>query len=236
MPVCPMPVRIDAPGPVTLVPATVTGASRWVTERFHLTTGEDGAPAQLATALPRSLLPELTVSPLTRGDTNPLQRVFDGMSPESRRMRFLAATPVMAPHMAVRLADVDHASHGCWVAGLEGEPVGIGRYIRTSDDPAVAEIALEVVDTCQGQGVGRVLLDVIGTAAADAGIASLFWLMDETNRRVRLLAAPLGGRFTRDSGVLEGTTGLPPVAPLDAVRMVRCARAARRRAAERTAA
>jgi hypothetical protein len=60
--------------------------------------------------------------------------------------------------------------------------------------------------------------------------------MDETNRRVRRLAAPLGGRFTRADGVLEGTTALPLVSPLDDAQIVRCARAARRHAADRRAA
>jgi GNAT superfamily N-acetyltransferase len=166
----------------------------------------------------------------------PILQVFDGMSPESRRMRFLAATPSLQPDMAARLADVDHLDHGCWVAGISGEPVGIGRYIRTADDAATAEVALEVVDACQGQGVGRLLLDVVGIAAADVGVTSLLWLVDETNLRMRRLAAPLGGRFTPDCGVLEGTTELPTVASSDAVLIGRCARAARCRAAERTAA
>jgi hypothetical protein len=72
--------------------------------------------------------------------------------------------------------------------------------------------------------------------AADVGVASLLWLVDEANRRVRRLADRLGGRFTLQHGVLEGTTSLPQVADLDAAQIVRCARAARRRAAEPAAA
>jgi GNAT superfamily N-acetyltransferase len=208
----------------------------WVTEEFRLITTDDGTPALQARARPGSFLPEVTIYPLDRGDVRPLQRVFDGLSPRSRQMRFLAATPYLNPEMAAQLADVDHETRGCWVAAIGGEPIGIGRYIRTAEDPTVAEVALEVVDACQGQGVGRLLLGVVGTAAADAGITSLLWLMDEDNRRVRRLAAPLGGRFTLECGVLEGTTALPSVAPLDAAQIVRCARAARRRAAARTAA
>ena len=224
-----MPVFTPAPGPIR-------SSSRWVTERFHLTTAENGTPALRAAAQHGSSVPDLTIYPLPRGDVRSLQRVFDGMSPASRRMRFLGATPYLNPDLVARLADVDHDTHGCWVAELGGEPIGIGRYIRTAGDPSVAEIALEVVDACQGQGVGRLLLDVVGAAAADVGVTSLLWLMDETNRRVRRLAAPLGGRFILDTGVLEGTTALPSVAPLDAVQIVRCARAARRRAAAPAAA
>ena len=247
-----MPVCTDTPSPVRTeegagrhdrrqapryAPASPSrSSSRWITERFHLTRADDGTPALVAAARPGSMLADITIRPLVPGDTGPMQRVFDQMSPASRRMRFLAATPSLHPDLAARLADVDHESHGCWVAGIGGEPIGIGRYIRTADDAATAEVALEVVDACQGQGVGRLLLDVVGTAAADVGITSLLWLMDETNRRVRRLAAPLGGCFTLDCGVLEGTTALPALDPLDVVQIKRCARAARRRAAERLAA
>jgi GNAT superfamily N-acetyltransferase len=93
-----------------------------------------------------------------------MQRGFDGMSPESRRMRFPASAPFLQPDMAARAADVDHVDHGCWVTGISGEPVGIGRYLRTDDESGVAEVALEVVDACQGQGVGRLLLDAVQIA------------------------------------------------------------------------
>jgi hypothetical protein len=42
-----------------------------------------------------------------------------------------------------------------------GEPAGIGRYIRDDGDPAVAEVASDVVDSRQSL-VGRLLLDVAG--------------------------------------------------------------------------
>lgn len=217
-------------------PTTGRSASSWAGRELRLLPADDGVPGLLAVTRPGSVLPDVTVRALRRGDLRPQQVVFDAMSPRSRRMRFLAPMPSLAPELALQLADADHDDHGCWVVEIGGEPVGIGRYIRTLDDPAVAEIALEVVDACQGQGLGRLLLDVVGAAAEDAGITSLLWLMDESNRRVRRLAAPLGGRFLLEDGVLEGTTELPLVAPLERAAIVRCAGAARRRAAARAAA
>jgi GNAT superfamily N-acetyltransferase len=213
-----------------------SGSPSSVSRGLRMITDDDGMPILESRAQPGSFLPDVTVRPLTRGDVRPLQQVFDGLSPASRSMRFLGATPSLSPALARRLADVDHDTHGCWVAEISGQPVGIGRYIRTAEDPAVAEIALEVVDSCQGHGLGRLLVDVVGAAAADVGVTSLLWLMDETNRRVRRLAAPLGGRFTREDGVLEGTTALPMVSLLDDALIARCARCARRQAADRTAA
>jgi GNAT superfamily N-acetyltransferase len=189
-----------------------------------------GDPFLTVRTWPGLLLSGVTVHPLTRGDTGTVQRVFDGLSPRSRQTRFLGPTPRLAPEMAARLADVDHAAHGAWVARVFGEPVGMGRYVRLAD-PAVAEIALEVVDRDQGLGLGRLLVDVVGTAAGDAGIGSLLWLMDEGNRPVRRLAAPLGGRFTHDHGVVEATTALPVLPLADAAEIARVAAAARSAAA-----
>jgi GNAT superfamily N-acetyltransferase len=201
-----------------------------------MTTTGDCGPVLEVGAEPWLLLPDVSVAPLARGDVRTVRQVFDGLSPTSRQMRFLAGVPYLAPDLADKLAEVDHEFHGCWVARLGGRPVGIGRYIRTTRDPALAEVAFEVVDAYQGHGLGRLLLAVVGAAAADAGVTSLLWLMDEANRPVRKLAAPLGGRFALEYGVLEGTTALPDVAPLDAAAIARCARIARRCAAGSAAA
>jgi GNAT superfamily N-acetyltransferase len=184
---------------------------------------------------PGSLFPRPQVRPLRWGEFGPVREVFAGLSARSRRMRFLASVPYMHPAVLHRLTAVDHDRHGCWVASVEGEPVGLGRYIRSVADPAVAEVAFEVADAFQGQGLGRLLLEVVGAAARDTGITSLFWLMDEENVPVQRLAASLGGTFTAEYGTLEGTTPLPVVAAADAEKIAVCSRLARV-TAERAAA
>ena len=203
---------------------------------YTMATTPEGALAVEVGGRSGVVLSGVTVRPLAWGETAPLQRVFDGLSARSRRLRFLAAAPYLHPAVLRRLAQVDHDRHGAWVVTLAGEPVGVGRYVRTAPDPLVADVAFEVVDACQGHGLGRLLLDVVGIAAADAGVTSLLWLVDEDNHRVRRLAAPLGGRFVQEYGTLEGTTALPTVRSADAARIVHCARSARARAALDSAA
>jgi GNAT superfamily N-acetyltransferase len=195
-----------------------------------------GAPALQVDDRPGLSLPRVVVRPLVPGETEPLHVVFDGLSAQSRRMRFLAPVPRLLPGVLRTLADIDHDRHGCWVAELDGEPLGIGRYIRDPDAPAVAEVALEVVDRAQGLGLGRLLVDVVGTTACDVGVTTLLWTMDPHNLRIRQLAVPLGGRFELDEDVLEGRTPVPVLPAVDACRIVRCARIARRSAARRRAA
>jgi GNAT superfamily N-acetyltransferase len=199
-------------------------------------TAAHGAPALQVENRPGLSLPRVVVRPLAPGETEPLQVVFDGLSAHSRRMRFLAPVPRLLPAVLHSLADVDHDGHGCWVAELDGEPIGVGRYIRDAHDPLLAEVAFEVVDRAQGLGLGRLLLDVVGTAAADVGIGTLLWTMDPHNLRIRQLAIPLGGLFEMDEDVLEGRTPLPVLPAVEACRVVRCARIARRSAARSRAA
>jgi GNAT superfamily N-acetyltransferase len=203
---------------------------------FTIATAADGSLFLEVVDRPGLLVPRVEVRPLRQDETGPVAEVFAGMSAASRQMRFLAPVPELTAAMQHRLADVDHDRHGCWVASVDGTPVALGRYVRLPDRPEVAEIALDVVDRYQAMGLGRLLVEVVGAAAADAGITSLYWMMDSANDPVRHLAVPLGGRFSLEYDVLEGTTPLPAVDLIDAARVARVARAARQVAPVRSAA
>jgi GNAT superfamily N-acetyltransferase len=203
---------------------------------FAISSAADGSPVLQVVDRPGLLVSGVRVRPLARMETGPVLEVFAGMSPESRRMRFLTSVPVLDESMVRRLSDVDHDVHGCWVAEIDGRAVALGRYVRMREDAGTAEVALDVVDRYQGHGLGRLLLEIVGAAARDAGVGSLYWVMDPANDRIRHLAAPLRPRFELDYDVLEGTTALPELPELDAVRVGRVARSARCLAAERGAA
>jgi GNAT superfamily N-acetyltransferase len=198
---------------------------------FRMRTGADGGPVVEVVDRPGLLLPRVTLRPMDHGETEPLQRVFAGLSAESRRLRYLGGVPELSPGMLRTLTDVDHDRHGAWAAFAGPDAVAVGRYVRLPKEPAVAEVALEVVDRCQGHGLGRLLMEVVAAAAADAGATELMWLMDTDNVRMRHLVVPLPGRFRFERGTLEGRTGLPAVRDADSAQVVRLARIARRRAA-----
>ena len=177
---------------------------------------------------PGLALPGLTLRPLARGETAPLMRVFRGLSARSRYLRFLTGIPELRPDLLTRLADVDHDRHGCWVVSFAGEPVAIGRYIRSREDPHTADVALEVVDACQGVGLGRLTVQVLAAAAADAGVTTLSFLADETNTAVRRLTAAFpGARLTVEYGVLSGSAPIPDLPRVDAAQVAHVARWAR---------
>jgi GNAT superfamily N-acetyltransferase len=169
---------------------------------------------------------QVWVRPMLWGEQEVVREVFDGMSSQSRRMRFLTGVPRLTGGMLRVLTAVDHERHGAWVAQTAEGPVGITRWVRL-DEPATAEISLAVVDACQGRGLGRALLQLLGVAAAGAGVTELAWSLDAENRRVlRLLSAVSGTRRTA-GGVVEARTALPSGHGVDAAAVLRLAEQAR---------
>jgi L-amino acid N-acyltransferase YncA len=119
--------------------------------------------------------PALRVRPLTAGDGVTLDAVFDGLSERSRYLRFHGPVPRLTARVRASLLDIDGHRHvavvaEAWSAGAWA-PVGIARAIRTG--PGVAELAVEVVDDWQGQGVGRLLLEDLRERAAALGYREL---------------------------------------------------------------
>jgi len=103
---------------------------------------------------------DLRIRPLAVGEGAVLQRVFDGMSPRSRYLRYHSAMPRLTAAYRTALTAVDGRRHVVLVAERFGPhgwvAVGLGRLVALGD--AGAEIAAEVVDAAQRQGIGRALV------------------------------------------------------------------------------
>ena len=156
--------------------------------------------------------------PLRRGEHAPVQRVFAGLSPRSRYLRFLAPLPQLPAPMLHTLTDVDHRGHSAWVALHDKDPVGLARAVRTRKDPSAAEIAVAVVDREHRCGIASALLRVLAVATADVGITTWRWTATLDNMPVRQLTHALAVDHTaRIDGLIEGRTVLP------APRSVNCA-------------
>jgi GNAT superfamily N-acetyltransferase len=118
-------------------------------------------------------------------DSPALETVFAGLSAQSRYRRFLAPTPRLPASMRRALLDLSDR-HVAFVAHGEGTAIGIGRYVVMA--PGEIEIALEVVDAWQRRGVGRLLLERVVQAAADAGLHRVVAIAAPDNRAVMGLA------------------------------------------------
>jgi GNAT superfamily N-acetyltransferase len=84
---------------------------------------------------------------------------------------------------------VDHAGV-IVLARSSAVPVGAAHYVRT-DDPEVAETAIEVVDDWQQCGIGQLLIAELRVHARRAGLRRFEWWAFESNRSVTALSCGL---------------------------------------------
>jgi RimJ/RimL family protein N-acetyltransferase len=102
--------------------------------------------------------------------------VFDGLSANSRFLRFHSPIPRLNDLLRRRLIDLDGRRRAVVVAevardGLDPLPIGLARL--ADDGHGVADIAIEVVDSWQRQGIGRQLLAQLAELAAEIGYTQL---------------------------------------------------------------
>jgi RimJ/RimL family protein N-acetyltransferase len=158
---------------------------------------------------PTAAAPRVRVRPLTPSDRDLIARVFDGLSPRSRLLRFLSPMPRLPRRTLDVLAAVDGTKHAAWVALSGDEPVGVVRWVRDRDDPTRAEIAIEVVDAHQGRGIGRTLTETALQGAAARGVERLTFDMDAGNLAAAALARLYGAQPRYEDGLLTGEIPTP---------------------------
>lgn len=137
--------------------------------------------------------------PVTPDDKALLADGFARLSERARYLRFLAPADRLTPAQLAYLSEVDHHDHVAWGA-LDGEStVGVGRFVRYTDNGTAADLALTVLDEYQGRGVGRLLIEVLGISARARGIAELHFDVLAENRPMLALLASVGAVATVDS-------------------------------------
>lgn len=121
------------------------------------------------------------------------------MSLESKRLRFFSAINAFNSSQLKYLTEVDHLNHDAWVAidlAKAREGIGVARYVRLPDEPAVAEAAVAVVDRAQGRGIGGLLLAHLAQTAIANGIRTFRAYVLGENQVMLTLLGELGARFT----------------------------------------
>src|SRR6266446_5725748 len=102
-------------------------------------------PAELETVLTLKSGPTLRVRPI-RPEDAPMEREFvDGLSEQSRYLRFMQHLPALTPQMLARFTQIDYDREMALIA-LDGEAiVAVARYVADPDWES-AEFAIAVAD------------------------------------------------------------------------------------------
>ncbi len=146
----------------------------------------------------------LDIRALRAHDPFPLLIVHAGLSEQSRELRYHTPTPRLTRSMLRLLTRLRPGHHEAYAAWQGTRPVGIVRWARLHADPGHeehgwADLALEVVDTHQGSGVGRALAARAARAAVAAGVHAFVVDVPDRNVVVQGWLRALGAR--RDPGV-----------------------------------
>jgi len=144
----------------------------------------------------------IQIRPLTSADRDRLAEEFSHLSEQTRRRRFGGLATRLGERDLDRLMDVDHHTHEALAAIEPGADriVGVARYIALPDDPAAAEVAVEVADEWQGHGIGRRLIAELGGRARAEGITRLLAYVSQDNH-------PVLGWIDRAGGIIESYEG-----------------------------
>src|SRR6266545_2825359 len=144
------------------------------------------------------------VRPARHEDAPELQRLFEGLSGESRYLRFFSGA-VDLPLVVHWAADVDYQQRDGLVAltGADGRIVAHVGWERERDRPERAEIALVIDDGFQGRGLGTIMLGQLAESARVQGVELFIAEVLPYNHRML--------QVFRDSGFSVRTRSLPGV-------------------------
>jgi RimJ/RimL family protein N-acetyltransferase len=159
------------------------------------------------------------VAPLYPGDRGRFLTGMQQASPESVYLRFMTPQPQLSDRQVRYLLEIDHRDHEALLAVDEasGEAVGVGRFVRLVDQPEVAEVAMIVIDSWHGLGLGKALGRLLAERARELGIHTFEGRVLAENRAIMAVLESLGEPTVvdRDSGMLVVHVELPetPDAP-----------------------
>ena len=145
----------------------------------------------------------VALRPVVPADRDRLVEGFDELSVASRRMRFLGSISSLSEEHLRYFTEIDGYDHVAWGAldltNPDAPGFGVGRFVRLTAQPTVAEFSLTVLDTAQGLGVGQLLLAVLAVEAPRVGVETLQGVIGRENSKMTAWMRRLGAQ-TAGSG------------------------------------
>jgi len=140
------------------------------------------------------MTPRVVIRPIEAGDKADLVAAVQQSTSEAVYRRFLSPHGRLSTAELRYLTEVDHHDHEALLAidPESGRSVGVARYIRDRERHDSAEIAVAVLESWQGHGVGKALMRGLADRAREEGISRFTALMLAHNHPMRQLLAELG--------------------------------------------
>ncbi|MFZ2449052.1 MAG: GNAT family N-acetyltransferase [Methylovulum miyakonense] len=115
--------------------------------------------------------------PVRPDDKETIQKGMLHLSIKSRNFRFFSPILKLSDAQLRDFTEIDQHNHVAWIAlvhhGTEHRGIGIARFIRIQNQPAIAEFGVVVIDSYQHRGLGTLLLAVLDRMASIKGIEVL---------------------------------------------------------------
>jgi GNAT superfamily N-acetyltransferase len=146
---------------------------------------------------------------LTKDDKEGLKTGFGKLSVHSQYCRFFSPIGHLSQSQLDYLTEIDNINHLALCVGIDDADntdhptgIGIGRYIRSKENPASAEIAITVIDEYQNLGLGTKLLELLIEAALRNGINTFTGDVLKENEPMLEILKKYNCVFNREEGLI----------------------------------
>jgi acetyltransferase len=147
----------------------------------------------------------VVIRPVLPQDQQLTTAFFADLPAPARYDRFMSPMRHLPPDLVKRFTDIDYADHLALVAEVFDDDretvVAEARYVRSRDDPSVAEFAVSVAEAWQGQGLASRLLGKLICRAATTGVRRMIGETLATNDKMLHLARKAGFTVKRSPDV-----------------------------------
>jgi RimJ/RimL family protein N-acetyltransferase len=150
----------------------------------------------------------VSLRPIGPDDKPLLEEGMARLSPQSKRLRFMAPVESLSRAQLVYLTEIDHRDHIAWGVLHDEQPVAVARIVRIHDDPKSAELAVTVIDDFQRRGIARLLITVMAELARNLGIERFVFEALPENDALLALLRGFGASYEMTGGVVSGSVSV----------------------------
>ncbi len=150
----------------------------------------------------------ILVRPIESKDRHLIEIGMGQLSPKSRYMRFFRPVSKLSKNILDDITTTEHNDHiaigALDLTHSEPFPIGAARCVRLKDRPSEAEVAITVIDSHQGRGLGTILLAALSYIARDHDITTFVATVLSENHAMLKLFRELGATsHSEGDGILS---------------------------------